>query len=80
MVAEALIDTAEGAYNVENILQRMRELAIQAVTGTNNTDDITNPEADFTTLNNEITSIGEATSFAGKALTGTDSTSYAFQI
>ncbi len=53
--AQALIDTAEGAHKeVENILQRMRELAIQAANGTNNADDITNLEAEFTALSTEI--------------------------
>ena len=51
----------------------MRELAIQAANGTNDADDITNLEAEFTALSTEITRIGEVTSFAGKALTGTDS-------
>ncbi len=79
--AQALIDTAEGAHKeVENILQRMRELAIQAANGTNNADDITNLEAEFTALSNEITRTGEVTSFAGKALTGTDSTAISFQV
>ena len=79
--AQALIDTAEGAHKeVENILQRMRELVIQAANGTNNADDITNLEAEFTALSNEITRIGEVTSFAGKALTGTDSTAFSFQV
>ena len=71
---QSLIDTAEGAHKeVENLLQRMRELAIQAANGTNDADDITNLEAEFTALSTEITRIGEVTSFAGKALTGTDS-------
>ena len=71
--AQALIDTAEGAHKeVENILQRMRELAIQAANGTNNADDITNLEAEFTAMSKEIERIGESTSFAGKALTDED--------
>ena len=78
---QALIDTAEGAHKeVENILQRMRELAIQAANGTNDTGDITNLEAEFTALSTEITRIGEVTSFAGKALTGTDATAFSFQV
>ena len=78
---QALIDTAEGAHKeVENILQRMRELAIQAANGTNNTDDITNLEAEFTALSTEITRVGGATSFAGQALTGTDATAFSFQV
>jgi len=38
--AQALMDTAEGAHKeVENILQRMREIAVQAANDTNNTQD-----------------------------------------
>ena len=78
---QALIDTAEGAHKeVENILQRMRELAIQAANGTNNTDDISNLEAEFTAMSTEIDRIGESTSFAGKALTGTDATAFSLQV
>jgi flagellin len=78
---QALIDTAEGAHKeVENILQRLRELAIQAAHGTNNTDDITNLEAELTALSTEITRIGGTTSWAGKALTGTDATAFSFQV
>jgi flagellin len=78
---QSLIDTAEGAHKeVENLLQRMRELAIQAANGTNNADDITNLEAEFTALSTEITRIGEVTSFAGKALTGTDATAFSLQV
>ena len=77
---QSLIDTAEGAHKeVENLLQRMRELAIQAANGTNDADDITNLEAEFTALSTEITRIGEVTLFAGKALTGTDATAFSFQ-
>ena len=37
---QALIATAEGAHKeVENILQRMREVAVQAANDTNNTQD-----------------------------------------
>jgi flagellin len=78
---QALIDTAEGAHKeVENILQRMRELAIQAANGTNDTDDITNLEAEFTALSTEITRIGETTTWAGKALTGTNATTFSLQV
>ena len=78
---QSLIDTAEGAHKeVENLLQRMRELAIQAANGTNDVDDITNLEAEFTALSTEITRIGEVTSFAGKALTGTDATAFSLQV
>ena len=78
---QALVATAEGAHKeVENILQRMRELAVQAANGTNNADDITNLEAEFTALSTEITRIGENTTWAGKALTGTDATAISLQV
>jgi flagellin len=78
---QALVATAEGAHkDVENILQRMRELAVQAANGTNNADDITNLEAEFTALSTEITRIGETTTWAGKALTGTDATAFSLQV
>ncbi|MDA9967269.1 flagellin [bacterium] len=78
---QALVATAEGAHKeVENILQRMRELAVQAANGTNNADDITNLEAEFTALSTEITRIGETTTWAGKALTGTDATAVSLQV
>jgi flagellin len=78
---QALVATAEGAHKeVENILQRMRELAVQAANGTNNADDISNLEAEFTAMSKEIDRIGESTSFAGKALTGSDATTFSFQV
>jgi flagellin len=78
---QSLIDTAEGAHKeVENLLQRMRELAIQAANGTNDADDITNLEAEFTALSTEITRIGETTTWAGKALTGTNATTFSLQV
>jgi flagellin len=78
---QALVATAEGAHKeVENILQRMRELAVQAANGTNNADDINNLEAEFTALSTEITRIGETTTWAGKALTGTDATAFSLQV
>jgi flagellin len=78
---QSLVSTAEGAHKeVENILQRMRELAVQAANGTNNADDITNLEAEFTALSTEITRVGETTTWAGQALTGTDATAFSLQV
>ena len=77
--AQAFIDSAEGAHKeVENILQRMRELAIQAANGTNNADDLTNLEAEFTAMSKEIERISESTSFAGNALTDEDGKTFSF--
>jgi flagellin len=70
---QALINTAEGAHKeVENILQRMRELATQAANDTNDSVDRTNLQAEMSALTTEIDRIAEATTWAGqKLLTGT---------
>ena len=52
---QALIDTAEGAHNeIENILQRMREVAVQAANDTNNDQDRANLQAEMNALVTEI--------------------------
>jgi len=67
--AQGLIDTAEGAHKeVENILQRMRELAVQASTDTNDTSDRTSLASEMTALTAEIDRIANATSWAGQEL------------
>ena len=67
--AQALIDTAEGAHiEIVNLLQRMRELAVQAANDTNNSTDRVNLDTEFNSLRNEITRIETVTSWAGKNL------------
>ena len=67
--AQALIDTAEGAHDeVVNLLQRMRELSVQAANDTNNADDRTNIQAEMTALSSEIDRIASTTTWAGKNL------------
>jgi flagellin len=69
MDAQALIDTAEGAHNeVVNILQRMRELAVQAANDTNNTSDRTSLQTEMNELRDEIDRIAATTKWAGKNL------------
>jgi flagellin len=66
MDGQALIDTAEGAHaEVENILQRMRELAVQSSNGTNSATDRTNLQSEMTQLSTEIDRIAGTTSWAG---------------
>ena len=76
MDAQALLDTAEGAHSeIENILQRMRELAVQSANDTNNATDRTNLDTEFDALRSEITRIEGVTAWAGKnLLDGTAST------
>jgi len=69
MDGQALIDTAEGAHQeIENILQRMRELAVQAANGTNDAADRTNLQSEMDQLRTEIDRIAQTTSWAGQNL------------
>jgi flagellin len=69
MDGQALIDTAEGAHEeVTNILQRMRELAVQAANDTNSSADRTSLQLEMTALTTEIDRIAASTKWAGKSL------------
>ena len=69
MDGQAMLDTAEGAHvEVENILQRMRELAVQASNGTNDSTDRANLQTEMDQLTTEIDRIAQTTSWAGQAL------------
>lgn len=60
----SLIQTAEGALNeVHSVLQRMRELTVQASNDTNVTADRAAISAEITALASEITRIGSQTEF-----------------
>ena len=62
----SLIQTAEGATEqVTNMLQRMRELAIQASNDTNNTMDRSFLDGEFQQLKQEINRIGQNTQWNG---------------
>jgi len=81
MDAQALIDTAEGAHSeIENILQRMRELAVQAANDTNDSTDRTNLDTEFHSLMDEIDRIADVTEWAGQSLLNGSVTTYTFQI
>ena len=73
----SMVQTAEGALNEQHaILQRMRELVIQAGTATVTSSDKTQIQSEITALQNEITRIGTVTDFNGtKLLDGTLSAS-----
>jgi flagellin len=83
MDAQGLLDTAEGAHvEIEAVLQRMRELAVQASNDTNNATDRDALNAEVTELKAEIDRIKDVTTWAGiKLLDGTQSaTGLTFQI
>jgi flagellin len=65
----SLIQTAEGALDeTTNILQRMRELSIQAANGINSDTDRATLNAEFQQLLDELDRIAETTSFNGQKL------------
>ena len=68
--------TAEGALDeVTNMLQRMRELTVQARNGTNNTDSLSSIKAELDQLSTQITDTLTNSEFNGKKLfTGTAGT------
>ena len=62
----SMAQTAEGAMGeVSNILQRMRELSVQAANGTYSTRNRTAIQAEMDQLINEIDNISEKTNFNG---------------
>jgi flagellin len=68
----SLAQTAEGALNeTTNILQRMRELAVQAANDTNNDSDRASLQAEVAQLKSELDRIADTTNFNGnKVLSG----------
>jgi len=65
----SLLQTAEGGLNeTHSMLQRMRELTVQANNDTNNANDRTAIQKEVTELNNEINRIAQKTTFNTKNL------------
>ncbi|MHC8298628.1 MULTISPECIES: flagellin domain-containing protein [unclassified Pseudomonas] len=65
----SMAQTAEGALQEStNILQRMRELAVQARNGTNGTADQTATNSEFAQMSDELTRISASTNLNGKNL------------
>ena len=86
MDGQAMLDTAEGAHvEIENILQRMRELAVQAANDTNTAIDRASLQLEVDQLISEIDRISSTTTWAGQSLLngtgGTDSNgTFLFQV
>jgi flagellin len=65
----SLVQTAEGALQeTQNILQRMRELAVQSANDTNTDDDRTQIQKEITQLTNEVDRIATTSEFNTKKL------------
>lgn len=80
--AVSLIQTAEGALNeTHTILQRMRELSVQAANGTLENTDRESIQLEIDQLIEEVDRIAEKTEFNAKSLLdGTNSAGFVFQI
>jgi len=82
--AISLIQTAEGAtQEISSMLQRMRELAVQSASDTNDTTDRAALQAEMTELSDEITRISTNTQFNEMNLldqTGGSSGTFTFQV
>ncbi|TCV18999.1 flagellin [Vibrio crassostreae] len=77
----SIMQTAEGAMNeTTNIMQRMRDLSLQASNGSNSQSERTAIQEEITALNDELNRIAETTSFCGKKLLNGSFGSMSFQI
>ena len=77
--AQSMISTIESSHSeIQNILQRMRELAVQGANDTNGTADRTNITTEMTQLHEEIDSIATQTKWAGNLLIS-GGTTFTFQ-
>lgn len=77
----SLVQTAEGALNeVSNILNRMRELSVQAANGTLSTEDRTTIDTEFGALVSEIERVAAQTEFNGITLLDGSATQSLIQV
>jgi flagellin len=77
----SVIQTAEGSLNeVQSILQRVRDLAVQAGNDSNNIDSRAAIATEVAALGKELTRIGDSTNFNGIKLANGDNASLTFQI
>jgi len=74
----SMVQTAEGALTeVHSILQRVRDLTVQGLNGSNNGNSLAAIDAEIGSLGDEIAAIGTRTKFNGVALFGA---SHDFQV
>ena len=78
----SIAQTTEGALNeINNNLQRIRELAVQAYNGTNSTDDLTSINNEVKARLDEINRVATKTEFNGtKVLDGSTSSGIVIQV
>jgi flagellin len=79
--AISLAQTMEGALDeVTNMVQRIRELGLQAANGTYSTSDRAALNAEYDALTSEIARVADKTTWNGTNFLGAGATSVAFQI
>jgi flagellin len=79
--ALGLLKVVENASNdVTDMLQRVRELAVQAASGTNSTSDIKNLQGEADALMTEITRVSTDTTYNGKKRIGADAGTINIQV
>ena len=79
--ASSIAQTAEGAMQEStNILQRLRELALQASNGDKSNDDRAALQQEFTAKTGELTRIAQTTTFGGRNILDGSFQNQAFQV
>ena len=79
--AVSLAQTAEGALSkVSDMLQRMRELAVQSANATNSASDRINLDAEYDQLGAEVTRTLAGTTFNGNTMLGVNAGTLTFQV
>ncbi|WPP01304.1 flagellin [Pseudomonas sp. HR96] len=77
----SIAQTAEGAMQEStNILQSMRELALQSANGSNSDEDRASLQSEYSQLTSELTRIATTTTFGGKNLIDGSFGTTAFQV
>jgi flagellin len=77
----SMSQTAEGALGkTGEILQRMRELAVQSANATNSTSDKTSLDSEFGELAKEVQRVFASTTFNGRKIMGSDAGAQIFQV
>ncbi|MBY0465730.1 MAG: flagellin FliC [Burkholderiales bacterium] len=77
----SLVQVADGGMaTITDALQRMRELAVQSLNGTNTTTDRAALNTEYVQLASEIARIAESTQFNGKSIIGTSAAAFGFQV
>jgi flagellin len=79
--AISMVQTADGAaIEVSNMLQRMRELSVQAATGTNTSADVASLNTEFTALKAQIDFVATNTQWNGSNILDGSASAVKFQV